>query len=72
MVCPVCFTLTCAIATPTFQQYTIITDGTGKESQECNTGPYAEWLLVLKKKKRAVKVSFMKKIWLCEPDDLMI
>lgn len=29
----ICFTLTCAIETPTFQQYTKITDGTEKEAK---------------------------------------
>lgn len=50
----ICFTLTCAIATPTFQQYTKITDGTEKGSQKCNMGPYSEWLVV--SRDEAVKV----------------
>lgn len=44
----ICFTLTCAIATSTFQQYTKITDGTGKGSQKFNMGPYSDWLMVSK------------------------
>lgn len=69
----ICFTLTCAIATPTFQQCTKITDGTGKGSQKCNMGPPSDWLAV--SRDGAVKVHHLWKkdlvVWARRLDDLI-